>query len=128
MTVWLVAVPGTKAAFFFLEERGPCAQRFVVGIFQIHLITAYAILFYFFNFLLDKFLYLHFKCYSLSHFPLHKLPFPPPYGYYPHPSPLLPPHIPLHWGVQPWQDQGLPLPLVPRQKAILCYIRRVGAL
>jgi len=37
--------------------------------------------------------------------------------------PLLasPPDIPLHWGIKPWQDQGLFLPLVPN-KAILCYI------
>jgi len=36
---------------------------------------------------------------------------------------LLPacPNISLHWGIQPWQDQGLLLPLVPN-KAILCYI------
>lgn len=37
VTVWLVPVPGTKPAFFFLEGRGPCAWRFVVGIFQLAL-------------------------------------------------------------------------------------------
>ena len=31
--------------------------------------------------------------------------------------------IPLHWGIQPSEDQGLLLPLMP-DKAILCYIRR----
>lgn len=33
MTVWLAAVTGTKPAFLLLEGRGPCAWRFVVGIF-----------------------------------------------------------------------------------------------
>jgi hypothetical protein len=42
------------------------------------------------------------------------------------PSPthlLQPPHpgIPLHWGIEPSQDQGSLLPLVP-DKAILCYL------
>jgi len=42
---------------------------------------------------------------------------------YPTTQPFPPPStdIPLHWGVQPWQDQGLLLPLVPN-KAILCCI------
>jgi hypothetical protein len=37
--------------------------------------------------------------------------------------PLLPPHpgIPLHWGIEPSQDQGPLFPLMP-DKAILCYI------
>jgi hypothetical protein len=37
--------------------------------------------------------------------------------------PLLPQHpsIPLHWVIEPPQDQGAPLPLMP-YKAILCYI------
>jgi hypothetical protein len=37
--------------------------------------------------------------------------------------PLLPhlPSIPLHWSIEPPQDQGPPLPLMP-DKAILCYI------
>jgi hypothetical protein len=36
---------------------------------------------------------------------------------------LLPPCpcIPLHWGIQPPQNQGFPLPMMP-DKAILCYI------
>jgi len=44
---------------------------------------------------------------------------------FPHPSihPFLPPwaDIPLHWGVRPWQEQGLLFPLVPN-KAILSFI------
>jgi hypothetical protein len=32
-----------------------------------------------------------------------------------------PPDIPLHWGIEPSQDQGLLLPLMTN-KAILCYI------
>jgi hypothetical protein len=37
--------------------------------------------------------------------------------------PLLPhlPSIPLHWDIEPLQDQGTSLPLMP-DKAILCYI------
>jgi hypothetical protein len=31
------------------------------------------------------------------------------------------PHIPLHWGIEPSQDQGPLLPLMP-DKVILCYI------
>jgi len=52
---------------------------------------------------------------------------PPPYSMrvFPHPSahPFPPPHpdISLHWGVEPWQDQELLLPLIPN-KAILWYI------
>jgi len=42
---------------------------------------------------------------------------PPPI----HSFPTSHPNIPLHWGIKPWQDQGLILPLVPN-KAILCYI------
>lgn len=33
MTVWLAAVPGTKPAFFPPGRVGPCAWRFVEGIF-----------------------------------------------------------------------------------------------
>ena len=71
------------------------------------------------------FLYLHFRCYPLSQFPL----------WNPLPSPdsmkmlLIPPthsHLtglafPLHWGIQPSSDQGLLLLLIP-DNAILCYI------
>jgi hypothetical protein len=53
---------------------------------------------------------------------------PPPHAsmrVFPHSPthPLLPPHswIPLHWGIEPSQDQGPLLPLMP-DKAILCYI------
>jgi hypothetical protein len=28
----------------------------------------------------------------------------------------------LHWGIKPSQDQGFLLPLIPQDKAILCYI------
>jgi len=56
----------------------------------------------------------------LSHTPLptslRMLPLP---NHPPFPPPL--PDIPLHCRVQPWQDQGLLLPLVPN-KTMLCYI------
>ena len=44
-----------------------------------------------------------------SHPPTH--PFLPPWG----------PCIPLHWGIEPSQDQGSLLPLMP-DKVIICYI------
>jgi len=45
-----------------------------------------------FHFLLDIFLYLHIKCYSLSQFPVHKPPSPPPYSCPPiHPVTTPPP-------------------------------------
>jgi len=83
----------------------------------------------FFSFLLDIF-YLRFKCYLLSQLPIHKLPIPSSHpvilwGCFPnttsHPFPPSHPDIPLHWGTEPWQDQGLLLPLMPN-KAVLCYI------
>jgi hypothetical protein len=71
-------------------------------------------------------LYLQFKCYPLSEFspenPLshHTSPFMFPHPpTYPHQPPC--PGIPLHWGIEPSQDQGPSLPLMPG-KAILCYI------
>ena len=77
------------------------------------------------------FLYLHFKCYSLSWSPpAPEIPYPishPPASMrvFPHPTtyPLLPPSpgILIHWGIKPSQDQGSLLPLMTN-KAILCYI------
>jgi hypothetical protein len=72
-------------------------------------------------FLISYFLYLHFKFYPLS--PL-KAPIPlqPPSPCSPtHPLPLPGPGIPLHWSIEPSQDQGHLLPLMT-DKAILCYI------
>jgi hypothetical protein len=65
------------------------------------------VLFYFF---IGYFLYLLFKCYSLSRFPLRK----------PLDTSSLP-GIPLYWVIEPSQDQGPFLPLIP-DKAIICYI------
>ena len=67
---------------------------------------------------LDIFLYLHFKYYLLSRFTLPKGPSPIPLSPLPSPcSPthpiLLPrPHIPLHWDIEPSQDQGPFLPMM----------------
>ena len=51
------------------------------------------------------------------------LSYPPPLGVPPPIHPLPPPHlcIPLYWSIEPSQDQGPLLPLIPN-KAILCYI------
>jgi hypothetical protein len=89
----------------------------------------------FFLFLIWCFIYLHFKCYSLSWFPLRKPPLPSSlplllWGCSPTHSPthppthsLLPIHpvIPLHWAIDLSQDQGRLLILL-FNKAILCYI------
>ena len=67
----------------------------------------------------------------LSPFPVSPLqaPYPIPFPSasmreLPHPpTPPFPPHcpsIPLHWSIEPPQDRGPPLPLMP-DKAILCY-------
>jgi hypothetical protein len=59
-------------------------------------------------FFIGSFIYLHFKCYLLSLYPLHKLPIPSPlplplWGCSPitHPLPPHCPSIPLHWGIKP---------------------------
>ena len=70
------------------------------------------------------FVYLYFKCYPPSQFPLHKPSFPSfcLYEGAPLPAhPLLPyqPSIPLPW--EPPQNQGAPLSVMPH-KAILCDI------
>jgi hypothetical protein len=87
------------------------------------------------SFLIEYFIYLHFKCYLLSRFPLCRplshFPLPcfnegapllweflksnPHYPLQPPTYPLPPccPSIPLHWGIKPSQDQGPPLPLMP---------------
>ena len=50
--------------------------------------------------------------------------FPPPASLRVLTHPLPPPYsgIPLHWGMEPSQEQGPLFPLMPN-KAILCYIR-----
>ena len=58
--------------------------------------------------------------------PRHPTPFPlplPPRGCSPstHPLPSPCPGIPLHWGIEPSQEQGPLLPLIS-SKAVLCYI------
>jgi hypothetical protein len=72
-------------------------------------------------------IYLHFKCYPLSRCPLQKSPILPSPCLYegapPLTHPLQPscPGIPLHWGMEPPQAQGLLLPLMSNQ-AIFCHI------
>jgi len=54
---------------------------------------------------------LKFTFQMLSRFPHSTThPFPPPYL-----------DIPLHWGVQPWQNQGLLLPLLPHKSSSATY-------
>jgi hypothetical protein len=72
--------------------------------------------------LIRYFLYLHFKCYPLSSFPLENSLPPSPSPCSPTHSLLLPgPGIPLHWGIESSQDKGPLLPLMTN-KAILCYM------
>ena len=75
------------------------------------------------------FIYLHFKCYPLFLVSPQESPYPiapPPDSLrvFPHPlthSHLPHPGIPLHWGIEPSQDQESLLSLMPN-KVILCYI------
>jgi hypothetical protein len=69
-------------------------------------------------FFIDYFVYLHFKCYHPSWFPLHTLPPLPPCFFEgaPLPTHLVLSHcpsFPLHWDIEPPQDQEPPLPLMP---------------
>ena len=74
------------------------------------------------TFFIRYFLYLHFKCYSLSWFPLWKTPIPSPFPMLTNPpSPDSLCWHPLHWGFEPSQDQG-PLLSLMSNKGILCYI------
>jgi hypothetical protein len=77
---------------------------------------------------ISYFIYLHFKCYLPSQFPLHKnlIHHLSPCIYESAPPSALPfllqqPSIPLSWVIEPPQDQGAPLPVIP-DKASLCYI------
>ena len=80
-------------------------------------------------FLICYFLYLHIKnVIPFPSLPTPKLPIPSPCscfykGVPPTTHILPPPHpgIPLYWGIEPSQDQGPLLPLMP-DKAMLCYI------
>jgi hypothetical protein len=75
-----------------------------------------------FSFFIRCFLYLHFKCYPLSWFPLRKPPIPSPSPCsQTYPLPLPCPGIPLQWSIEPSQDQG-PLLQLTTDKVILCYI------
>jgi hypothetical protein len=59
------------------------------------------------------FLYLHFKYYPLSWFPLQKYLMPSPLPLLPNPpTPIPGPAIPLYWSIDPSQDVGPLLPLM----------------
>ena len=83
----------------------------------------------FWSFFFWYFIYLHFKRYPVSHFPsAHSLFHPPSSCFYesacPLTHPLSPPHHPgilLLWGIEPLQEEGPPIPLIP-DKAALCYV------
>jgi hypothetical protein len=76
-------------------------------------------------FFINYFIYLYFKCYPPVFSSQNPYPIPiPPVSLrvIPTHSPTPTwPSIPLHWGIDPLQDQGPPLPLMP-DKVILCYI------
>jgi hypothetical protein len=78
-------------------------------------------LFWLFCFLNRYFLYLHFKCYPLSWFPLQKPHILSPFPCSPtQPILLTGPSILQYWNLEPSQDQGPLLPLT--NKSILYYI------
>ena len=69
-----------------------------------------------------RFIYLYFKCYPLSWFPLQNPTIPSSSSCLPtHSLPLPCTGIALHWGIDPSQDLGPLLPLMCN-KAILCCI------
>jgi hypothetical protein len=62
----------------------------------------------FFIFLIGYFIYLNFKCYPLSLFPLQNPLSPPSFPYTPtHPLPLPGPGILLYWGIEPQRTKVL---------------------
>ena len=79
--------------------------------------------YYLFTYLFIRyFLYLHFRCYPFPGFPpQNSLSYLPSPCSPTHPLPILCPGIPLHWGIEPSQDQGPLLPFMS-DKAIFCYI------
>jgi hypothetical protein len=88
----------------------------------------FSFMYIYFSLFIIYFIYLLFKYYPPTQFPLHKppSPFPSPclYEGFPPPAhPLLPqhPNIPLPWVIESPQDQGPPLPLMS-DMVILCYI------
>jgi hypothetical protein len=92
--------------------------RTMAALADVTLAEAGLVMIFFFSFLFIRyFLYLHLKCYPFPGFPsknpLSLLTNPPT------PASCL--GIPLHWGIEPSQDQGPLLPLM-LNKAILCYI------
>jgi hypothetical protein len=82
---------------------------------------------HYFLFFIGYFIYLHFKCYPLSQFPLQKPPSHPSPCFYEGIPPSIhsiPPYhssILIYWGIKPAQDQWSLLPLMSN-KVILCYI------
>jgi hypothetical protein len=103
-----------------------CVCVYVCTHMCVHMLMFVCVIFFYFwykmikmiNFLIGYSIYLHFKCYPLSWFPLCKPPNPPPITLllwgcspsYPPTHQLLPhcPNIPLHWDIKPSQDQDLP--------------------
>jgi hypothetical protein len=94
--------------------KAPVLESFVIW--------SYFFLFFFFLWIFSSFT---FQMLSPSPVPPPKMPHTLPlllWGCSPnYPLPLLRPGIPIHWNIQPSQDQGASLPLMSK-KAILCYI------
>jgi hypothetical protein len=98
------------------------AKRRIIAILSIALVNA--LFGSSFIIIIINFIYLHFKCISLPDFPTtNPLSHPPSPCLYESAPPLPTPNclsISLCWGMEPSQDQGPPLPLMP-DKAILCF-------
>jgi len=123
---WLVSpVPGTELNQYHsslhpnpMEKgAGPSEVQKLLRTQRRQILSAY-ILFLFSIFIKLCISYLHFNCYSLSRFRgQHPQPLPLPF-YMAFPLPIIPslppsPQQSCSLGVQTWQNQGLPLPLVP---------------
>ena len=82
---------------------------FLFGAFLLEEKKSWFIVMFSFLLLIRYFLYLHFKCYLLSWFPLQKAPIRSPSPCSPtHPLLLPCPGISLYWGIKPSQDQASP--------------------
>jgi hypothetical protein len=95
-----------------LESSG-CSKWGLVGYPRRNIVDIF--FFLSFSFFIGHFIYLHFKCYSPSQFPLCKSPIPSPsscfYEGAPPPTHSLPPHHPsifIHWNIKPSESRGSP--------------------
>ena len=103
-------------------------EFFCSAAFAISLVVCSSFIFVFFFIRKQNFLYLHFKCYSLSSFSIGKFPISPTTAHQPTHScfpvlafPYIYVYVNIYWGIEPSQGQRPLLPVM-FDKAFLCYI------